>query len=143
MTGTSFRYFNVFGERQDPTSFYAAVIAKFIDNAKSDKPLTIYGDGGTTRDFIYVKDVARANFHMMQNPESGLFQVGSGVETSVLQLAKLILELTGSASQLEFKEERRGDLRRSVGDIAKLLATGWPGARSLRDGIEQMLAAEA
>lgn len=139
--GVSFRYFNVYGERQDPRSFYAAVIAKFTANALQGKPLVIFGDGSASRDFIYVKDIARANRFFMESTLSGLYQVGTGVESSVLEVAKTILELTDSPSVIDFQPERKGDLLRSCGDVSKLLSTGYKNRFSLREGLEAMLKA--
>ncbi len=113
------RYFNVYGRRQDPNSDYAAVIPKFISRALNDEPIPIEGDGGQTRDFIYIDDVVNANLSaLIGNGVHGtIFNVGNGKQTSILELARTILDLTGSKSEIDFKPKREGDIRDSVGDI--------------------------
>jgi UDP-N-acetylglucosamine/UDP-N-acetyl-alpha-D-glucosaminouronate 4-epimerase len=114
------RYFNVYGKRQDPASDYAAVIPKFITQALRDEPITIEGDGGQTRDFIYVEDVVNANIMALTcgKRAGGVFNVANGEQTSILDLAQKIVEVTGSKSSLEFRPARSGDIRDSVGDTS-------------------------
>jgi UDP-glucose 4-epimerase len=113
------RYFNVYGRRQDPNSDYAAVIPKFISKALNDEPITIEGDGGQTRDFIYIDDVVSANLSaLIGNGVCGtVFNIGNGRQTSILELARTILDLTGSKSEIDFMPKRAGDIRDSVSDI--------------------------
>lgn len=113
------RYFNVYGRRQDPASDYAAVIPKFIAKALDNEPIPIEGDGGQTRDFIYIDDVVKANLKALigDNISGTVFNVANGEQTSILELATTILEITGSKSEIVFKPARIGDIRDSVGDI--------------------------
>ncbi len=113
------RYFNVYGRRQDPASDYAAVIPKFITKALNNEIIPIEGDGGQTRDFIYIDDVVAANIKALteKNCNGRVFNIAYGEQTSVLELAKLIIELTESKSETIFKPARAGDIRDSVGDI--------------------------
>jgi nucleoside-diphosphate-sugar epimerase len=113
------RYFNVYGRRQDPASDYAAVIPKFIAKALANEPIPIEGDGGQTRDFIYIDDVVNANLKALigDNISGTVFNVANGEQTSILELATTILEITGSKSEIVFKPARTGDIRDSVGDI--------------------------
>jgi UDP-N-acetylglucosamine/UDP-N-acetyl-alpha-D-glucosaminouronate 4-epimerase len=113
------RYFNVYGKRQDPASDYAAVIPKFITKALKNEPIPIEGDGGQTRDFIYVDDVVNANLKALTGDRisGNIFNVANGEQTSILELATTILEITGSKSEVVFKPARSGDIRDSVGDI--------------------------
>jgi UDP-glucose 4-epimerase len=113
------RYFNVYGKRQDPASDYAAVIPKFITKALKNEPIPIEGDGGQTRDFVYVDDVVNANLKALtgDNISGNIFNVANGEQTSILELATTILEITGSKSEVVFKPARTGDIRNSVGDI--------------------------
>ena len=91
------RYFNVFGPRQDPKSQYAAAVPIFIDRALKHEPITIYGDGEQTRDFIYVKDIAAANAYFAeQSPATGVFNVAYGGKITINELAATICRLTGS-----------------------------------------------
>jgi UDP-glucose 4-epimerase len=119
------RYFNVFGPRQDPNSAYAAAVPIFIAKALEGEPLTIFGDGGQTRDFVYVKDIVAANAFMAENNETGVFNVAYGGRTTIGDLAKSIIEITGSSSKIEHGPERPGDVRPSTASIEKLLATGF------------------
>lgn len=112
------RYFNVYGKKQYSASDYAAVIPKFITNALQHEPISIDGDGRQTRDFIYVADVVDANLKaLFAKPVTGnLFNIAQSEQTSILDLAKIILEITGSRSEVVFKPARAGDIRESVGD---------------------------
>jgi UDP-glucose 4-epimerase len=134
------RFFNVFGPRQDPKGPYAAAVPIFFDKALAGDPITIFGDGGATRDFIYVKDIVAALVHLAEHPEiSGVYNAGYGNRTSVLELANTILELTGSNSEIIHTEERAGDVRHSVANVDKLKATGFYPAGSLREGLESLV----
>lgn len=75
------RYFNVFGPRQDPNSAYAAAVPIFIERALKNMPITVYGDGDQTRDFIYVKDIVAANAYLAASDECGVFNVAYGGQT--------------------------------------------------------------
>jgi len=116
---TGLRYFNVYGKRQDPASDYAAVIPKFIDKALRNEPITIEGDGCQTRDFIYIDDVVNANIRALtgENEAGDVFNIANGEKISILDLAKIILEITDSNSEVVFRPARIGDIRDSVGDI--------------------------
>lgn len=113
----SLRYFNVFGERQDPKSQYAAAVPIFISNALKNEPIIIYGDGEQTRDFIYVKDVVRANILAAEENVNGVFNIASGKSISILQLAEIILNKTKSSSKIIFEKERSGDIKHSLASI--------------------------
>ena len=119
------RYFNVFGPRQDPQSQYAAAIPIFISKALAGEPITIFGDGEQTRDFIYVKDVVAANVHFAGNDETGVFNVAYGGRTTINHLAETILRLTQSTSEIQYLPERPGDVKHSMAAIDKLQATGF------------------
>lgn len=113
----SLRYFNVFGPRQDPKSQYAAAVPIFINRALNNEPLIIYGDGSQTRDFIYIKDVVRANVMAAVNNVNGVFNVAGGKAVSILQIAETIIRITGSRSKIEFLDERAGDIKHSLASI--------------------------
>lgn len=136
---TSLRYFNVFGPRQDPKSAYAAAVPIFINNALQNKPITIYGDGLQTRDFIYVKDVVRANV-MASEKGNGTFNVALGNSTSILELAQRIIKLTSSKSEIKFLEERAGDIKHSRADVTKFKELGFTPKYSLDKGLEETIA---
>jgi UDP-glucose 4-epimerase len=123
---TCLRYFNVFGPRQDPRSQYAAAVPIFIDRALKGEPITIFGDGEQTRDFVYVKDVVAANvFFATQSPATGVFNVAYGQRITIKELASRICQLTGSTSEIRHLPERPGDVKHSLADVSKLLAAGF------------------
>jgi len=130
------RYFNVFGPRQDPKSQYAAAVPIFIDRAVKHQPITIYGDGEQTRDFIYVKDIVAANvFFATQLPASGVFNVAYGRKFTIKELAQQILALTGSRSEINHAPERAGDVKHSLAAIEKLRAAGFTPTSNFADGL--------
>ncbi len=120
------RYFNVFGPRQDPKSQYAAAVPIFIHSALKNELITIHGDGGQTRDFICVRDIAAANvFFATQSTATGVFNVACGQKITILELAQKIITLTGSKSEIKHVPERAGDVKHSMAAIEKLRAAGF------------------
>lgn len=119
------RYFNVFGPRQDPKSAYAAAVPIFIDKARKNEPLTIFGDGDQTRDFVFVKDIAAANVFLAQSGHTGVYNVANGGRITINDLAKEIIRLTGSKSEIVHLPERPGDIRHSTASPEKLRALGF------------------
>jgi nucleoside-diphosphate-sugar epimerase len=118
----SLRYFNIFGPRQDPTSFYAAVIPKFIAAAVQNKPPTIFGDGQQTRDFTNVKNAVHANLLATQAPEAALgevYNVGCGSRISVNELWRRIKEAVGAAVDPRYEPRRAGDVRDSLASLER------------------------
>jgi nucleoside-diphosphate-sugar epimerase len=117
----SLRYFNIFGPRQDPTSQYSAVIARFIDAYKRGEPPKIEGDGEQTRDFTYVANVVEANLLAchVTGVAGELFNIGCGVQTTINQLAALIGEMMQSDLKPVHVAPRPGDVRHSLADISK------------------------
>lgn len=133
------RYSNVYGPNQRPENPYCGVISKFISNALAGAPLRIYGDGEQTRDFTYVDDAVEATIRAALVSPGLVFNVGSGVETSINTLARLIIEETGSQSEIQYVDKRDiDDVRRRVVNIE--LARHflrWSPMVSLRDGIKR------
>jgi UDP-glucose 4-epimerase len=130
------RYFNVFGPRQNPKSQYAAAVPMFIDRAIRNEPITIYGDGKQTRDFIFVKDVVAANiFFAMQSKAVGVFNVAYGRRITINKLAKTICRKTGSSSEIRYAAERAGDVKHSLAGVGKLSAEGFKPGGSFEDGL--------
>ena len=113
------RYFNVYGKRQDPASDYAAVIPKFITLAMENKAIPIEGDGMQTRDFIYIDDVVQANIKALTKDAitGTAFNVACGRETSIVELARVIVETAGSRSESVHLPPRSGDIKNSHADI--------------------------
>jgi nucleoside-diphosphate-sugar epimerase len=131
------RYFNVFGPRQDPKSRYAAAVPIFIDRAVKNEPITIFGDGEQTRDFIYVKDIVAANdFFARQSKASGVFNVAYGQRIAINHLATTICQLTQSNSQIMHMPERPGDVKHSLAAIEKLRVAGFSPANNFADGLK-------
>lgn len=129
------RYFNVFGPRQDPGSAYAAAVPVFISKAVSNETITIYGDGEQTRDFIYVKDIVAANVFMARNNFGGVYNVAYGRKLTISDLAKMIIDITGSSSDIKYGDERPGDVKHSMSSIDKLLSTGFKLGGEFRRGL--------
>src|SRR4030095_11639512 len=122
----SLRYFNVFGPYQDPRSEYAAVVPAFIEKAIRSEPITIFGDGWQTRDFIYVKDVVAANaFFALKSQATGAFNVACGRQITITDLALTIRNLTMSSSTIDYGAERPGDVKHSVAGVDKLQTAGF------------------
>jgi UDP-glucose 4-epimerase len=135
----SLRYFNVFGPRQDPKSAYAAAVPIFINKALKNEPITIYGDGSQTRDFVYVKDVVRANLLASQIGNE-TYNVALGHSTSILELALKIKELTNSKSEIVFLEERPGDIKHSKANTTKFSKLGFQPIYSIDTALEETIA---
>jgi len=105
------------------------------------KPLTIYGDGGQTRDFVYVKDIAAANIFGATTPGlTGVFNAGYGGQITVLELALRIIAQADSRSEIYHAPERAGDVRHSRANVDALLATGFRPVSSLDAGLAETLA---
>lgn len=115
------RYFNVFGPRQSLESEYAVVIPKFIASLLRDKPPPIYGDGKQTRDFTYIDNVVQANLKAATAPKvSGeVFNIASGGQHSVLELARIFNRMLGLSIPPVFSPPRMGDLPHSWADVTK------------------------
>lgn len=134
----SLRYFNVFGPRQNPKSAYAAAVPIFINKALQNQPITIYGDGLQTRDFIYVKDVVKANLLALQAGNE-MYNVALGHSTSILELAEKIIEITNSKSEILFLEERMGDIKHSKADPSKFNQLGFKPDYSIEKALEETI----
>ena len=134
------RYFNVFGPRQDPRSAYASAVPIFMQRALANEPITIFGDGLQTRDFIHVDDIVAANvFAATKQGLGGVFNVGGGSEMTVQALAKMIIRLAGSRSELRFAAPRVGEVRHSRADTSALSAGGFSPGVTLEAGLAATL----
>ncbi len=144
MEVVSLRYANVYGPRQSPHG-EAGVVAIFASRLREGRPLTVYGDGTQTRDYVFVEDVARANVAATHWPvptietiDDVAFNVGTGVETSVLTLAETLRSASGATVPIEHAAARPGELLRSsvsVEKAARLLK--WRPDVDLADGLRQ------
>jgi UDP-glucose 4-epimerase len=115
----SLRYFNVYGPRQDPTSEYAAVIPKFINNILSDRPPIIFGDGKQTRDFTFIDDVVNANILAAESKTCGVFNIAGGKRITIDVLAETIMKIIGKKLEIKYDNPRPGDIKHSLADISK------------------------
>ena len=104
----AFRPFNIYGPRMDVTGVYTEVLVRWLDAIDAGKPPLIFGDGSQSMDFVYVDDVARANLLAAQSDiTDNVFNLGTGVQTTLNELCHLVLRLTGSSLQPEYREPRR------------------------------------
>ena len=140
------RYANVYGPRQDPHG-EAGVVAIFCNRILTGQPLTVFGDGSQTRDYVFVKDVARANLAAATRdlPTPGRldargFNIGTGVETSVIELAEALKRTAGSDVSIQLAPPRPGEQQRSAVSIAKAgRVLGWTPQVPLDEGLEETL----
>jgi UDP-glucose 4-epimerase len=134
------RYANVYGPRQDPHG-EAGVVAIFTGRCLTGKPCTIFGDGGQTRDYVYVGDVARANLAALGSSHVGAVNVGTGRETSVTDLHRAIAEVTGAKLPATFEAARPGEQRRSCIDPSLAgRVLGWKPEVTLAEGLARTAA---
>jgi len=140
------RYGNVYGPRQDPHG-EAGVVALFSRRIGAGEPLIVYGTGEQTRDYVYVGDVVDA--HLLVSDAGSLaadgideraYNVGTGVETTVNELAHRLMEVSGRDARVEHAAPRAGELQRSCLDVARLRALGWEPRTTLREGLARTFA---
>ena len=138
----SLRYFNIFGPRQDPSSQYSGVLARFISMMMRGETPTIFGDGQTSRDFTYIDNVVNANLLAAKAPSvaGGIFNVATGQRTTLLEAYECIKRITGYTGDVNFKPERTGDVKHSLADISrsrKML--GYEVVAGLEYGLQQTI----
>ncbi len=153
MEVVALRFGNVYGPRQDPHG-EAGVVAIFCGRILNNRPLTVFGDGLQTRDYVYVGDVARAVWLAATKPlpqkerlDARAFNIGTGVGTSVLEIAKGLQEAAGTNAPIEFAPHRPGEQQESFVDVRKAKAQlGWVPEVALPEGLAksyQWFAAQA
>lgn len=138
------RYFNVYGPRQRPDSMYAAAVPIFIRRMLDNKPITIFGDGGQSRDLVNVRDVVRANLLAAEHPAAPgqIFNVCTGVETRLLDLINILYDIFPDAPKHIHAEPRAGDIYRSIGTPKKIMdMLGFKPQVSLADGLYEAVEA--
>jgi len=137
LSTTVLRYSNVYGPRQDPHG-EAGVVAIFCQKLLSNSQSLIFGDGEQTRDFVAVQDVAQANVLALNPSLTGLYNIGTGKETTVNELFQNIAQLAGNNASPQHAPARKGELQRSVIDPGKFQKnTGWKPEMPLSTGLEQ------
>ena len=140
------RYANVFGPRQDPKS-EAGVVSIFVSRLRAKQPLTVFGDGKQTRDYVFVKDVARANVLAsgVQLPpvvdhDTGAFNIATGRQRSVIELAQTVGQVMGVQPVLEHAGPRAGELFRSALDASKAeRVLGWKPEHKFESGLQDLV----
>ena len=136
----SLRYFNVLGPHQNPRSEYTAAVPAFIEKAIRNEPITIFGDGQQTRDFIYVKDVVAANaFFALKSEATGVFNVACGRQITITDLALTIRNLTKSSSTIEYSAQRPRDVKHSVAGVDKIQRAGFRPVCDLAGGLRSTI----
>ena len=144
--GVAMRYANVFGPRQDPKS-EAGVVSIFVSRLLEGQPLTIFGDGRQTRDYVFVKDVARANVLAASVPifaggdiDGPAFNIATSVQRNVLELAASVGQVMGRRPTIEFAAARPGELFRSALEVSKARKIlGWKPEHVFEDGLRQLV----
>ena len=133
------RYFNVYGIGQNIS--YAGVITKFLEQIKNKKPLTINGNGNQIRDFIHVKDIAKANLAAMEsNVKKSFLNVGTGISTSINDLAEMMIELSNNQNKIIHGSELEGDVENSQADIEFIKKTiNWKHEIKLNEGLKELI----
>jgi UDP-glucose 4-epimerase len=141
---TGFRFFNVYGPRQDPSSPYSGVISIFVDRLQRGVPLRIHGDGQQARDFIYVADVVRFLLAGMDNAQgASVYNACTGSATTIVQLAQTLAALQGVPCVTESLPQRTGDIQTSLGDPRKArrqlsCEAEWRLSNGLRETLSRM-----
>lgn len=138
----TFRFFNIFGPRQDPSSPYSGVISIFAERAQAGLPITVFGDGEQTRDFVYVADLVALLVQALEaSPlEAGAVNVGLGRATSLNQLLAALADILGGLPPVSHAAARAGDIRHSRADNRRLLARfAFPEPTPLREGLARLL----
>jgi UDP-glucose 4-epimerase len=144
--GIAMRYANVFGPRQDPKS-EAGVVSIFVSRLLAKQPLIVFGDGKQTRDYVFVKDVARANVLASTLPappatdiDGPAFNIATSVQRSVLDLTKSVGQVMGQKPSVEFAPARPGELFRSALDVSKAgRILGWKPEYVFEDGLRELV----
>lgn len=144
--GVAMRYSNVFGPRQDPKS-EAGVVSIFVSRLLEQQPLTIFGDGRQTRDYVFVKDVARANVLAASVPlslgediDGPAFNIATSIQRNVLEVAASVGQVMGRKPEIEFAAARPGELLRSALDVSKARKVlGWKPEHGFDDGLRELV----
>jgi len=141
LSAVGLRFFNVYGPGQTGDHPYASVIPRWIEAIRAGRPITVYGDGSQTRDFVHVRDVAGAIYQALMKDISGVFNVASGKETSLKQLQQIIMDNYPDTFGVNHEPSREGDILRSVADIgAARAALGFAPSVEFTKGVVELLA---
>jgi len=149
METVGLRFFNVFGERQDPGSMYSGVISIFAKRLRAGEGITIFGDGEQTRDFVHAGDIARAIRSCLEREAPGggaelreVFNLGRGEHVSLLQLIEVLCEILGTSVEPSFEPSRAGDIKHSLADVSGIRAwASWSAELDLHQGLRRLFEA--
>ncbi len=134
-----FRFFNVYGPRQDPSSSYSGVISIFMDRAIKHEAIGIYGDGQQTRDFVYVEDVARILCSKLKHPSQPVYNIGTGTGIKITELAEAVKTVCSADIPVNFLPARVGDIHYSCANVELLVqAMGEAPKIRLLDGLKKL-----
>jgi UDP-glucose 4-epimerase len=139
---TAFRFFNIFGPRQDPSSPYSGVISIFVERVSQGEPVTLFGDGRQTRDFVYVGDLVKLLSQALVRTETAgqVINVGRGKQCSLLDLLAALEQLTGKPVERKFAAARLGDIVHSCADVTRLVRLmGEPPQTEIVTGLGEIL----
>lgn len=142
LAATSFRFFNIYGPRQDPSSPYSGVISIFVERLMRNQPVTVFGDGAQTRDFVYVADLADLLARAAHGTEGngGVFNVGTGKRHTLLQLLAYLERISGKKIERSHVPARPGDIQHSCADVNRLRKTfGSTPATPFEEGLKKLL----
>lgn len=142
LPATAFRLFNIYGPRQDPSSPYSGVISIFLESLIRNKPVTVFGDGNQTRDFVFVADLADLLARATHGTDGvgGVFNVGTGKRHSLLHLLATLEELAGKKIERRHEPARPGDIQHSCADVTHLRNTfGGAPTTSFEQGLKKLL----
>ena len=133
---------NVFGPRQDPSSPYSGVISIFVDRALRREPVTVFGDGSQSRDFVFVEDVVDANLRAAAAPAASgrVYNVATGRVTTVNELAAMLGRVVGREVAIAYQPPRQGDILHSLADIGRARADlGYEPKTAIETGLERLV----
>ena len=141
LNGVGLRYMNVYGPRQDYKGTYIAVMMKILDRIDQGLPPMVYGDGTQSYDFIYVRDVARANICALKSDvDFGFYNVGRGIKTSIKELTEVLLKLTGSNLSIEYEPSGQTFVTNRVGSPKKAKEEiGFEWEVDLKEGLKKLI----
>jgi UDP-glucose 4-epimerase len=136
------RYFNIFGPRQDPSSPYSGVLAKFITQMLRGEQPVIFGDGRQSRDFTYIDNAVEANLLAARAPAANVagqvFNVATGARVDLNQTVSLLQKLTGYSGNVRYAAEREGDIKHSLADVTRAQeALGYRPGVNFEDGLRR------
>lgn len=138
------RYFNVYGPRQDPASPYAGVISRFVSALSKGEQLLVFGDGGQTRDFIFVKDIAQLNRRALESSATGVCNLATGQSVTLLELIDTLAKGAERSAQIRYEPPASGDIRHSSASPQRMRELLDPPAMTpLSEGLRQLLGASA